>query len=138
MRSLKFLIAPAGLVVGGALLALWLAGPGHLSSPHPASPQAAPPEQQVASARHSVDARQEPTEERSLHDETRDSAIAEALAPLPPEDAEWVLDEAERYRAARAMDDQAMAELVAQLASVRMHDVIERTEPMMPRDPGAP
>lgn len=70
--------------------------------------------------------------------DTITDAIADALAPLPIEDAEWVLDEAARYQAAREMKEGEVEALIAQLASVRMHDVIERTEPMMPRDQGAP
>ena len=65
-----------------------------------------------------------------------DDSITDMLSSLPPEDVEWVLDEVARHQQVRAVDDQALVQLVSQLASVRQHAVLERTEPMMPRDHG--
>ena len=59
-------------------------------------------------------------------------APVEPLATLPPEDADWVLDHVERAESVRVLDDAQRARLIAQLISVRMHDVAERTEPYEP------
>lgn len=55
--------------------------------------------------------------------------IVDPLTTLPPEDIEWVLDHVERTESVRELDEAQRARLIAQLVSVRMHDVIERTEP---------
>lgn len=59
------------------------------------------------------------------------SAADAALAALPPEDAEWVLDEAARYEAARSLGAADREALISQLASARTHVVLERTEPWL-------
>ncbi len=64
-------------------------------------------------------------------------ADADPLTALPPEDAEWVLEEVARTEQARALSAQEQRELTAQLASVRMHAVLERTEPMAVEPEGA-
>lgn len=59
------------------------------------------------------------------------AAAAEAgLAALPPEDVEWVLDAVARTESVRQLSEPEREALIAQLSSVRMHAVLERTEPM--------
>jgi hypothetical protein len=62
---------------------------------------------------------------------TVDAEPADPLAQLAAEDAEWVLDRVARTESARALDDEERRRLVAQLVSIRMHDIIERTEPLV-------
>lgn len=52
------------------------------------------------------------------------------LAALPPEDVEWVLEAVARTESVRQLSEPERAALIAQLSSVRMHAVLERTEPM--------
>lgn len=52
------------------------------------------------------------------------------LAALPPEDVEWVLDAVARTESVRQLSAPEREALIAQLSSVRMHAVLERTEPM--------
>lgn len=62
--------------------------------------------------------------------EAAPSAAEAGLAALPPEDVEWVLDAVARTESARELSEQDREALIAQLSSVRMHAVLERTEPM--------
>jgi hypothetical protein len=57
-------------------------------------------------------------------------SVPDALTTLPPEDAEWVLDAVARAEQARELSVEERRELTAQLVSVRMHAVLERTEPL--------
>jgi hypothetical protein len=57
---------------------------------------------------------------------------AAALATLPPEDVQWVLDEVARTEAVRAMTEPERLQLLTQLASIRMFTVLERQDPMSP------
>jgi hypothetical protein len=62
-------------------------------------------------------------------------ADPDPLEPLLPEDAEWVLDAIARTESVRALSNEERRALTAQLVSVRMHAVLERTEPLA-TDPG--
>lgn len=63
-----------------------------------------------------------------------DAAPSDPLEALLPEDAEWVLDAVARAESVRTLSHEERRELVAQLASIRMHDVLERTEPLATGD----
>ena len=56
----------------------------------------------------------------------------DALAGLPPEDVEWVLDRVERTQSVRALSAAERLQLMSELASIRMFAVLERTEAMTP------
>jgi hypothetical protein len=62
---------------------------------------------------------------------TVDAEPGDPLAQLAAEDAEWVLDRVARTESARVLEDDERHRLVTQLVSIRMHDIIERTEPLV-------